>query len=57
MRHQFRASYIFSLVLLALGAAWAANPSLLIMSPSGAAGGYVDLDYLKELHQQHHPRG
>jgi hypothetical protein len=36
---------------LFLAAAWAAKPSVLICSPSGAAYGYVDLDYLKELVQ------
>jgi len=40
-------------LLLAAGNGWAAGPpALLIASPQGAAYGYVDLNYLKELHQQ-----
>jgi hypothetical protein len=39
------------LLLVAAGAAFAANPAVLVCSPMGAAYGYVDLDYLQELKQ------
>ncbi|HVO27025.1 MAG TPA: hypothetical protein VMW56_25725 [Candidatus Margulisiibacteriota bacterium] len=38
------------LPLLLAVAASAAPPAVLIVSPQGAAGGWVDLDYLRELH-------
>ncbi len=40
-----------SLSLVVAGAAWGANPSLLICSPRGPAHGYADLNYLEELHE------
>ncbi|MHB9025369.1 MAG: hypothetical protein ACYC7E_14570 [Armatimonadota bacterium] len=50
MRMWFRLGVLLGALAL-LGAAWAAKPAILFFSPQGAAYGYVDLDYLKELHQ------
>ena len=38
-------------VLLAAGAAGATKPAILVVSPQGVAGGWVDLQYLTELHR------
>lgn len=51
MREALRSLALALLLLLWAGAAQAAKPAVLIISPQGLAGGWVDLQYLNELHR------